>query len=172
MFRQIILTTLLLGLILHCGSASAQKDSHKSYLEDIFIWKMSDELKLSIAEEKKFSEIQKDLNKRKLNLNKAVQVSIEKMPDLKEKSEIEINNKLDQHAKLLRKYNHLGVEEFEAMRKLLGARKLLEYIRVRNDLTNKVKSMLAGDSDKKELKETKEDNASVVLPPPKIILED
>ena len=172
MCAQKFITPLVLIFTFFTVTTTAQKDSRKSYLEDIFIWKMSDELKLSIAEERKFSEIQKDLNKRKMDLNKSIQISIEEMADLKNKSESEINKNLTIHGKLLRKYNQLGVEEFEAMRKLLGPKKLLEYLRIRNDLTNKVKSMLAGDSDKKDVKDIKEDKAVIALPPPKIIIED
>ena len=42
----------------------------KTYLEDIFIWKMSDELKLTAQEERQFTEINKMLNKKKSEINK------------------------------------------------------------------------------------------------------
>lgn len=147
----------------------AQIDSRKSYLEDIFIWKMTDELKLSIPEERKFSEIQKNLNKRKLDLNKSIQNSIETLADLKNKSNFQINTQLNQHHKLLKRYNHVALEEFEAMRKILGPNKFVEYLRIKNDLTNKMKSLLAGENEKKDLKEEK---PSFVLPPPKVIIEN
>ena len=147
----------------------AQTDSRKSYLEDIFIWKMTDELKLSIPEEKKFGEIQKNLNKRKLDLNKSIQNSIATLADLKNKSAFQINAKLNQHRELLKKYNHVALEEFEAMLKILGPIKFVEYLRIKNDLTNKMKSLLAGEDEKKNLKEEK---SFSVLPPPKVIIEN
>ena len=84
-----------LTFLLFTLSATAQvaPDSRKSYLEDIFIWKVSDELKLSVREEKKFQEIQKDLNKKKSNLNKEIQSSLEKLSEVRKQSDKHLNKR-------------------------------------------------------------------------------
>ena len=158
-------------LFLPLTSFAQQNDSRKSYLEDIFIWKMSEELKLTALEEKKFAEIQKDLNQKKLELNKSIQNSIESFSSIKENSVRESDKKLDQHFILIKKYNQLALDEFQKMRKLLGSQRFLTYLKIKNELTQKVKSLLAGESDKKELKPEKE-KTNDPLPPPKVIVEE
>jgi len=60
------------------GFRTYSQENKKNQIEDIFIWKMSDELKLSAAEEKQFSEIYRKLNQKKSNLqNELVQLSYE-----------------------------------------------------------------------------------------------
>lgn len=149
----------------------SQNESRKSYLEDIFIWKMSDELKLTASEEKKFTEIQKNLNQKKLDLNKSIQNSIESFLTVKENAIYDIDKKLDQHFILITKYNQLALDEYQEMRKLLGSNRLLTYLKIKNEITQKVKSILAGDSERKEVKPNKE-KLLTTLPPPKVIVED
>ena len=69
--------------------AASEVDERKTHIEDIFIWKMSDELKLTAVEEKQFTEISKRLNKKKFELNKKIQDLIQ---SLNEKSTESINH--------------------------------------------------------------------------------
>lgn len=143
--------------------ATSDLDTKKSYLEDIFIWRMSDELKLSAAEEKKFTLIHKELNKRKAELNKAIQESTQA---LDQPSEAQIK-KLRQS---IRSYNELSLSEFDSMKKLLGLKKFAEYLQVKSELTNKVKSLLSGEKNgDKDRKESANPNSK--LPPPQVIIE-
>lgn len=140
--------------------ASNDIETKKTYIEDIFIWKMSDELKLTAQEEKKFSEIHKNLNKQKAELNKKIQDTTQQLSD---------NPIL---AKTLRKaiveYNQLSLTEFDSMKKLLGAKRFTIYLQFKSELTNKVKSLLTGE--KPSEKEKKEAPATP-LPPPQVIIE-
>jgi hypothetical protein len=70
--RNLILFILLISPVLSFA-ASSELETKKTYIEDIFIWRMSDELNLTASEEKKFTEIHKDLNKKKSDLNKEIQ---------------------------------------------------------------------------------------------------
>lgn len=165
-----ILFTLSIAII---SPVQAQKDSRKSYLEDIFIWKMTDELKLSVAEEKKFSGIQKELNQQKIELNKNIQNSIESLilAQTQKQTQIILGKQLNQHAVYLRKYNNLALKEFSEMRKLLGAQRLVEYLRIKSELNNKMKSLLAGENEKNNLTESKTFEKMNDLPPPLVIIE-
>ena len=68
-------TSLLLLIVcpLQIVASTAEVDLKKSHLEDIFIWKMSDELKLTAKQEREFTEINKLLNKKKSELNRKIQ---------------------------------------------------------------------------------------------------
>lgn len=140
-------------------NTATEAELKKSHLEDIFIWKMSDELKLTANEEKKFTEIHRSLNKKKSELNKKIQESI---AGLKEKDG---EQALKAYKKLIQDYNQLSITEFESIKGLLGAKKFISYLKIKNELTSKVKSILIGerlaDNNRKEK----------ALPPPKVIIE-
>ncbi|MBC7742955.1 MAG: hypothetical protein H7061_12215 [Bdellovibrionaceae bacterium] len=145
-------------------SSGAEAEVKKTHLEDIFIWKMSDELKLSAKDEKKFTEIQKDLNKKKSELNREIQASILTLAASSETSSINLKVALKRHRELLVQYNQLGIIEFDLIKKLLGERKFANYLEIKSELTSKVKSLLIGEKDKKE-------PTTTALPTPKIIIE-
>lgn len=140
-------------------AAPTESDERKSYLEDIFIWKMSDELKLTTKEEKQFTEIHKTLNKKKSDLNRQIQEAIQKLDDNSSEAE------LKKYRRLLQDYNQISLMEFDSVKSLLGAKKFVNYVKIKNELTSKVKSILIGErtTDKKELK--------IKLPAPKVIVE-
>ena len=134
----------------------------KSHLEDIFIWKISDQLKLTANEEKQFTDINKALNKKKSELNKKIQEAVQNLTA--EHSETQ----LKAYKKLVQDYNQISISEFEDIKKLLGTKKFISYLKIKNELTTKLKSILVGD----KLAENKRDANSKPLPPPKIIIEN
>lgn len=133
-------------------------NNKKTHLEDIYIWKISDELKLSVNEEKQFTEINKALNKKKSEINKKIQDLIAQMKE--DDSEAVLKN----YRSLLLEYNQLSISEFDSIKKLLGAKRFVSYLKIKNELNTKLKSILAGEkpAEKKEVGK---------LPPPKIIIE-
>ena len=115
---------------------------------------MSDELKLSSSEEKKFTETVKDLNKKKADLSKSLQDSIEKMG--KADSTKKREDELATYKKTLQSYNRVSEEEFDKIKPILGADRMVQYIQIKQDLTNRIKSMLlnpesASKTDRKNL---------------------
>jgi hypothetical protein len=143
--------------------AASEVEAKKSYIEDIFIWRMSDELKLSAEEEKKFTAIHKDLNKKKAELNKDIQELMAAAP--KENTE----SNLKKLRQAIKSYNQISLDEFDSMKKLLGVKRFASYLQIKSELTSKVKSLLSGEKPPEE-KEKKE-AASPNLPPPQVILE-
>lgn len=134
----------LLILILIFGTLQAPTlvfAEKRNQLEELFIWKMSEELKLSALEEKKFTEIVKNINSDKSKLNKELQDAVVKMAKLS--TEKEKADSLKQYRKTLEKYNSLSEIEIEKMQSLLGVSRTLQYLQFKQDLTNRVKSLLA-----------------------------
>jgi len=157
--RGLILFILLLIPSLSFA-ASSELETKKTYIEDIFIWRMSDELNLTASEEKKFTEIHKDLNKKKSDLNKEIQEITQSLSDTDEA-------KVKHLRKVIQSYNQISLDEFDSMKKLLGLKKFTQYLQVKSELTSRVKSLLSGE--KTNDKEKKEGNAK--LPPPQVIIE-
>ena len=137
-------------------------ETKRNQLEELFIWKMSDELKLTSSEEKKFTDIVKTLNKKKADLNQALQASIEQMgkaPTAKKKEE-----ELNRYRKNLQSFNHLSEDEIDQMKSLLGVERTIQYLQFKQDIANRIKATLANpDSPLKVEKK--------VLPAPKVIEE-
>lgn len=133
----------------------------KSKVEELFIWKMSDELSLNPGEEKKFSEMVRDLNQKKTDYNQQMQTQLDLMKVAK--TEKEKSQSLASYKKALQSYNGLSEEEITRAQKLLGVSRTVQYLQVKQDLTNRLKSLLANP----EAIGTKK----AALPPPNVIEE-
>lgn len=142
------------------ANSEAATEARKTHLEDIFIWKMSDELKLTAKEEKAFTEILKKLNKEKSELNKKIQAIADQLNDNTPEATLKT------YKKLIQDYNQCAIKEFEAVQNLLGNKKFVQYLKVKNELSNKMKSILIG-----EKVQEKRETASKPLPKPKVIIE-
>lgn len=131
----------------------------KLQLEDLLIWKIADELKLTPEAEKKISDVIKSINKKKHDTNQEIEKltkEIIKSDDEKVKTKAfnELRKKLQQHGMI-------AVEELEQVKAAIGVKKLGQYLEVKNDISEKVKNLIVP-ADKKGGKK---------LPPPKIIEE-
>lgn len=142
------------------GVSDSTITSKKNYLEDIFIWKISDELKLSPKEEKLFSETTKKLNKKKFELMKEIQASVATFGDKTGEGD------LKKYRHLLQEYNQLSVEEFDSVKKIFSPQKMVQYLKVKSELNTKMKSLLAGDSG-----DDKSSATNKKIPKPQVIIE-
>lgn len=158
-FTGIISLVIFFQLVAH--GVGNENDLRKSHLEDIFIWKISDELKLSVQQEKKFTEINKLLNKKKSEINKKIQEAIANL------AENDSGQSLTKYKKLIQDYNQVSIDEFESIKKILGTKKFIHYLKIKSELTSKVKTLLVGD----KLTDTKRVQDAKTLPPPKVIIE-
>lgn len=138
---QIFRSFFFLIFILSAGSAVLAAEAPKSKLEELFIWKMSDELALKSEEEKQFAEMVRDLDQRKFDLNQQMQTHLEKMTSAK--TEKEKANELAQYKKSLQSYNRISEEEIDRVQKILGTARTVQYLQAKKDLTNRLKSLLA-----------------------------
>ena len=159
MFKYLVLI-LILSFSIRSFSTNNEAEIKKTHLEDIFIWKMSDELKLTAQEERQFTDINKQLNRKKSEINRKIQSSIQNL------SEVDSDAALKKHKKLIQEYNDISVSEFESLKKLLGTKKFISYLKLKNELNSKVKSILIG-----EKSAERDERKSKVLPPPKVIVE-
>ena len=154
-------THCLLVICLILFSFQAFAEDKKNQLEELFIWKTSDELKLSSSEEKKFTDIVKSLNKRKADLNQALHDSVDKISTAKTTKEKEAE--LTKYRKDLGAYNKISEEEFDKLKTLLGSERLAQYLKIKQDLTGRIKTLLANPEGNK--------SPDKKLPAPKVIIE-
>lgn len=146
-----------MGLGFTVNSLAAEK---RNQLEELLIWKLSDELKLSPAEEKKFTDIVRQLNTKKAELNQSLQTSVEKLG--KAKSLQEKDEELTRYRKVVQSFGRLGEEEFDKLKPVLGSERLAQYLVIKQDLANRIKTMLVNPENQKGGK---------ALPQPKLIEE-
>lgn len=147
MIKLILLITLL-------SSAAFARNQ----LEEIFVWKVSDELKLSIDQEKKFSEIMKKIGDKKLRFNSEVTDALAQMGD-----KAKAPAALKKYRQSLEQLQKLNLEEFDEVRKLFGEEKTAQYFKIKSDVTSKIKALLVNEKDTGKVKK--------ILPPPKVIEE-
>lgn len=160
-FFTILLIPILSCLPVYAQSAAAPTVK-KNSVEDIFIWKVSDELKLSATEEKKFADIHRDLNKQKMQFATQLQKLSFQSKENPQLPQSQASNIIKNYKKTLIAYNNLSVQELDQMKALLGDKKFLDYLAIKQDINLKLKSLVLGEESK--TKATK-------LPPPQIIEE-
>ena len=161
-----VLLSIFLSLPALAQSVSADRapTPKKNSVEDIFIWKVSDELNLSASEEKKFSDIHRELNKQKMQLATQLQklsFQTKENPQLSKARAAEV---IKDYKKTLTAYNNLSLQELDKMKALLGDKKFLDYLAIKQDINLKLKSLVLGDEPGKAKQPVK-------LPPPQIIEE-
>lgn len=132
--------------------------NHK--FEDLFIWKVSDELKLSVPEEKAFSDLVRGLNQKKTDLNEQMQVTLKKLALAKDKKERD--KALSEYKTEVKKIGKIAIDEVDQIKKVLGTEKAAQYFVLKNDLANQFKAKLVNPEPDKSKSE---------LPAPKVIEE-
>ncbi len=137
----------------------AETDKQVKKFEDLFIWKISDELKLTPQEELTVSTYIKDSNKKKTATNEELESLYKKLSrDPNESDRLSTYLKIK---KVQKSQYTLTLEELERIRKSLGLKRLGQYLELKRDLAEKIKSIWIQNEKKGTGK----------LPPPKVIEE-
>ncbi len=137
----------------------AETDKQVKKFEDLFIWKISDELKLTPQEEVAVSTIIRESNKKKSGTNEELESLYKKLnQDSNESDRLLTYSKIK---KIQKAQYTLTLEELEQIRKRLGLKRLGQYLELKRDLAEKIKSIWTQNEKKGTSK----------LPPPKVIEE-
>jgi hypothetical protein len=145
MFKCAIIIIIHLSPLFAVANTESAKKNPKNQVEDIFIWKISDELQLSAKQEKEFGDIHRTLNKKKSEISEEIklnQTDIRK--NEKPLSKIEQTKLIQKNRQLLQNLNQLNLDEFDSMKKLLGSEKFLSYLFLKQEINTKFKSMVLG----------------------------
>lgn len=145
MFKCAVLIFISLVSTFVCANTENTKKNPKNQVEDIFIWKISDELQLSAKQEKEFGEIHRQLNKKKSELTEQLkQLQTDHRKNQPPLSKLEQVQLIQKNKKILIQLNQLNIDEFESMKKLLGNEKFLSYLFLKQEINAKFKSMVLG----------------------------
>lgn len=159
---------LILFSILFAGSSYsiAQKANR---VEELMIWKISEELKLSVKEEKDLSALIKSLDEEKSASSEKIDSLIQQLATEKEEK---IPKLMSQYRAALNKYNSISIDEFNKIQKILPKNKAAKYFVIKADLTKKIRNLLAlGDRPRDRVHEKPKLEKQAPLADPKIIEE-
>ncbi|PIS10277.1 MAG: hypothetical protein COT73_10400 [Bdellovibrio sp. CG10_big_fil_rev_8_21_14_0_10_47_8] len=131
----------------------------KNRVEELFIWKISDELKLSVPEEKSFSQLVRSLGQKRARVNEELKDVVRKLSQSQSTADRE--KLLVEQKKLFKKYNDLSLEEADRVQKILGIDRTAQYFVLKSDLTNRLKNIFTSGE--------KTSSAPTTLAPPKVI---
>lgn len=124
--------------VAHAADGANQE---RSRLDDLFIWKASEELKLPPEQEQKFTEIINDLNSRKRKATEKMEDAIRRLGAVR--SRAEADKALAVHREALKEYQAVQTAELDRLKPLLGSEKLARYLVVKSELTEKLKQLLS-----------------------------
>lgn len=124
---------------------SAERNSasgkHSSRLEELFIWKISEELKLTPDDEPRFAKIIRSLNTQRRKATDDMEQAVQKLQSAKTKAETE--KALALHRKALAAYQESQLDELDRLKKLMGPEKLARYLIVKNQINEQLKTLLS-----------------------------
>lgn len=121
--------------------ADAESDRQRQRLEALFIWKISDELRLPVQKEQEFSSLIKELNNKRQQAKLSVDQLVEKIAA--NKSAKKLPSLINQYEKAHESYLMAQKAEVSEIRKLLGEQKFAQYLSLRQTLNQKLKVLLS-----------------------------
>jgi hypothetical protein len=144
---------------------SLQLWASSNRVEELFIWKISEVLKLSVKEEKELAQLIRELNVKKAQASQEVDAILQKMTAQPEK------DILKKYRSALIAYNDISLVELERVKKILGETKAVKYLAAKSELSQKIRSILANPEKASEQLEETVDKKQP-LPEPKLIIEE
>lgn len=129
------------------GSQNFDEKSEKmrQRLEQLFAWRVSDRLQFTPDEEQKFNEQFKKLSAEKFKLAQDLDVIMDKIENEKGKDK-EASKLLNAYQVNLKKTNDLQLKELQIMKKMFGSKRLVDYVLLKREMTQKFKDVLSQNS--------------------------
>ena len=132
---------LLISLGARPSFANHGEDQHREKLEDLFLWKVSDQLKLSSKEETEVSKIYKSLSKKKIENSSQLELLASKLRGRTLQS-AEAEAWVLDYEKALAEQAKCQLEEFQKLKKVLGSERLLTYLSIKQQFSERLKELL------------------------------
>ncbi|MCC6276389.1 MAG: hypothetical protein IT289_00585 [Oligoflexia bacterium] len=122
------------------GEASDSKV--KNRLEQLYLWKVSDRLKLTPDQEAKFRAIYKEIVEARNKAASEIEKCLNQIEAAKGNSKT-VQKLVAQYESLLAEYNTVSVKELERLKKFMGSEKLSEYLLLKREMTQKLKDVIS-----------------------------
>jgi hypothetical protein len=154
-YWRFFLSVLVLCLVTCSGFAGANQaqarnveaggdraDKMRSRLEQLFIWRVSDRLRLSTTEETRFTTEYRKLTEERQHVNQEIDKSLDRLQKARG-NKAQLSEALAEYQRHLKKLNALQTQEMEVMGKILNSDRLAEYILLKRELTEKFRDAVA-----------------------------
>ena len=151
------------------SNAPSAPFSRTSRVDELFIWKISEELKLSVKEEKEISNLITELNNRKTSSNERIDGIIKSLAMAD--SDQQAQKFLKDYKGALLDYNKISVDEVAQVQKVLPKSKAAKYFVVKSDLSKRIRSLLSAPERSHERQWERTKVEKIPLGDPKIIEE-
>ncbi|MDZ4676957.1 MAG: hypothetical protein SGI74_05545 [Oligoflexia bacterium] len=123
------------------NSKDDKADKMRQRLEQLFVWRVSDRLQLTPTEEIKFNSEFKKISDKKTQVSNRLESLLDQLE--KKKSDTATSTKLlKEYQEVLKQHNALQSNEMEVMGKMFGHKKLVEYVLLKKEMTQKFKDVL------------------------------
>lgn len=125
-------------------------DRERKRLEELFIWKMTEELKLPVEKEASFSEAVRSLNREKSKANSELASALEDIGRAqsvdKSKVRAATEKAVKRYEKAWRSYGDLPLREVQRLKKILGPELLGQYLLAKAQMAEKLKALSASEA--------------------------
>lgn len=125
-------------------------DRERKRLEELFIWKMTEELKLPVEKEASFSDAVRSLNREKSKANSELASALEDIGRAQsiEKSKVRAATEkaVKRYEKAWRAYGDLPLKEVQRLKKILGPELLGQYLIAKAQMAEKLKALSAAEA--------------------------
>lgn len=120
---------------------SQKSEKIKDRLEKLFVWRVSDRLGLTPEQEEKFNKKYSDLSSERRVLTGQLTDAMNEMERVKAKS-ADSDKALKKYREILNKLSTLQQKELDELGKDFGPQKMVEYILLKREMTEKFKDVL------------------------------
>lgn len=129
-------------------------DRERRRLEELFIWKISEELKLPVEMETSFAEAIRSLNREKSRANADVAKALEMLNQAQNanqsKARAETERAVRRYEQAWKVYGALPLREVSRMRAILGSERLGRYLVAKAQMAEKLKALSAREASEVE----------------------
>ncbi len=136
-FGALVVTNVALGVTLQ-----NPVEREKRRLEELFIWKMCEELKLPVEVESSFAQAIRALNQEKSKSLADIEAALIAIEQAKTVADSE--KAVKRYEKAIRKFGDVPIREVSRLRRILGAERLSRYLVSKSQMAEKLKAMAQG----------------------------
>ena len=115
-------------------------NANTNRFEELYIWKMSEALKLDAQQEEEFSNLIRTLNREKASAMASVDSSLSKLKEAR--SENEAEKLVTNYKKALEAYHKVSKEEVKKIVELFNYKVAADYLSIKNEVVKKLQKRL------------------------------
>jgi hypothetical protein len=146
-------------------------DRERRRLEELFIWKISEELKLPVEMETSFAEAIRSLNREKAKANSDVARALDELNRAQSvnqsKTRTETERAVRKYEQAWKTYGALPLREVSRMRAILGSERLGKYLIAKSQMAEKLKALSAREASEQDVPEDASPSATPTKTAPK-----